>query len=362
LDFDETDSKNWRIDEDYHLTMGIGEAGERDAALVRERFLLSVIIHLVVVIVVVTNPDLFDRLFPPQPEDEPVVPENVTLVYTPPPAERPQLVAPPPPAPPPPQAQPAPEPPPQPRLQAPAVPRLPQPAVPPPELPRDPGLGGMGDELEARNLPPIGIPELREPAREPPSRGPQPSEPAASPAPPEPKIEAVPRTEDPSQARLQFPVITRPGSGGTEAILRGLARDRATQGGGGVLSGAPTFDPDNPNMSIPGPQILSDTMGVNFQPYLLRIYLLVRRNWYSVIPEIARLGKQGRVALEFSIERNGRVPDLMLRVSSGTDSLDSAALASIRLSNPFPALPPEFPGEDIKLRFIYLYNLPIGSQ
>ena len=230
------------------------------------------------------------------------------------------------------------------------MPRLPQPAAPPPELPPQPGLGGGGDEieLEARRQP-LGIPDLPEPAREPPPA----------------RLESVPQPStpppEPSQARLQFPVITQPGRG-TEAILRGLARDRATQGGGGALSGAPSFDPDNPNMSIPGPQILSDTMGVDFQPYLLRIYLLVRRNWYSVIPEIARLGKQGRVALEFSIERNGRVPDLVLRVSSGTGSLDSAALASIRLSNPFPALPPEFPGEDIRLRFIYLYNVPIGAQ
>jgi len=361
LDFEETDSKKWMIDEDYHLTMGIGEPDERNAALVRERFLLSVIIHLVIVIVVVTNPDLFDRLFPPQPVEVEPRPEDVTLVYTPPPELRPQLTTPPPPAPPPPQPQPqaVPEPQPQaqPQLRAPMMPRLPQPAVPPPEVPRDPGLGGMGEELEARNLPPIGIPELREPAREPPSTAPGPSEP------PEPKIEPVPLPEETesARARLQFPVITGP-SRGTEAILRGLARDRATQGGGGVLSGAPSFDPDNPNMSIPGPQILSDTMGVDFQPYLLRIYLLVRRNWYSVIPEIARLGKQGRVALEFSIERNGRVPDLVLRVSSGTGSLDSAALASIRLSNPFPALPPEFPGEDIRLRFIYLYNVPIGAQ
>jgi protein TonB len=103
-------------------------------------------------------------------------------------------------------------------------------------------------------------------------------------------------------------------------------------------------------------------MGVDFHPYLLRVYLIVRRNWYSVIPEIARLGKQGRVALEFSIERNGRVPDLVLRVGSGTDSLDSAAMASIRLSNPFPALPAEFPGEDIRLRFVYLYNIPLGAN
>ena len=352
MDFDETDSRIRMTDDEYHLTVGIGEPDEGGAALVRERFLLSVIVHLVIIIVVVTNPGLFDRLFPPQVVEVKPPPEDVTLVYTPPPEARPRLTAPPPPAPPPPQPEPAPEQQQaQPQLQVPVTPRLPQPAVPPPEPPKQPGLGGIGEELEARRLPPIGIPELREPAREPPRQA------------PEPKIEPVPRPEESesAQARLQFPVITGP-SRGTEAILRGLARDRATQGGGGVLGGVAEFDPDQPNMSIPGPQILSDTMGVDFQPYLLRIYLLVRRNWYSVIPEIARLGKQGRVALEFSIERNGGVPDLVLRVSSGTNSLDSAALASIRLSNPFPALPPEFPGEDIRLRFIYLYNVPLGTN
>ena len=360
LDFDETDSRTRRFDDGYHPTVGIGEADERNAALVRERFLVSVILHLVVVVVMVTNPDLFDRLFPEQPAEPEPPPQDVTLLYTPPPEDRPQLTAPPlpePPEPPPtpqpePAPEPVPEPQPQPQLQVPVVPRLPQPAVPPVEPPPDPGLGGMGDEeLFARELPPIGIPEMAEPATEPPPQAPDP---------PSPTIEPVPDNEQ-SQARLQFPVIQPPGRG-TEAILRGLARDRVTQGGRGVLDGVPEFDPDNPNMSIPGPQILSDTMGVNFRPYLLRIYLLVRRNWYSVIPEIARLGKQGRVALEFSIRRNGRVPDLELRVSSGTDSLDSAALASIRLSNPFPPLPEEFPGEDIRLRFVYLYNVPIGSR
>ena len=100
-------------------------------------------------------------------------------------------------------------------------------------------------------------------------------------------------------------------------------------------------------------------MGVDFNPYLLRILSLVKRNWYAVIPEIARLGKQGRVVLQFSITKDGMVPDLMLAGSSGTESLDAAALASIRASVPFPPLPPEFPGQDIKLRFIYLYNLPV---
>ena len=63
--------------------------------------------------------------------------------------------------------------------------------------------------------------------------------------------------------------------------------------------------------------------------------------------------------LEFTVLRNGSVPELVLRSGSGMESLDGAALASIRMSIPFPSLPPEFPGQDIRLRFIYLYNMRV---
>jgi TonB family protein len=136
-----------------------------------------------------------------------------------------------------------------------------------------------------------------------------------------------------------------------------MARQHASGQGNAGTGGYVEPDPGNPNFNMPGPQILSDTMGVDFDPYLLRVYLIVRRNWYSVIPEIARLGRQGRVALQFSIRRDGAVPDVVLTSGSGTDSMDSAALSSIRLSNPFPPLPAEFPGGEIRLRFVYFYNI-----
>lgn len=332
------------VDDELHLTVGVGEAGEGSSARVRETFFISVIVHLVLILIVVTNPDIFQRLFPGQVFENPK-PKEVTMLYEPPEAPKP-----------PPKIRPAPQEKPlvEPPVQQPVMPRLPQPPTPPPEPPKQPGLGTRPDEkdLLARQLPPIGLPEFREPAKEPPG--------ASS---PEPKLEPVPAPKpppEPSRAQLQFPAIAPP-ERGTEAILRGLARQNAAKGGAGVPGGITDSDPDHPNLNIPGPQILSDTMGVDFQPYLLRVYLLVRRNWYSVIPEIARLGKQGRVAVEFSILRDGKVPDLILRVGSGTESLDRAALASIRLSNPFPPLPPEFPGSDIRLRFIYLYNVPLGD-
>jgi TonB family protein len=196
----------------------------------------------------------------------------------------------------------------------------------------------------AREVPLIGIPEFPEERNEPTEK--------------QPSLETlpVPKNTTTDQAQLRLPDLTSP-SRGTDALLREMARQHAEGGGTRTGDGFPAVDPNNPDFNLPGPQILSDTMGVDFDPYLLRVYLIVRRNWYSVIPEIARLGRQGRVVLEFSIQRNGNVPNLVLIVGSGTESLDSGALASIRLSNPFPALPAEYPGGEVRLRFVYFYNM-----
>jgi len=122
------------------------------------------------------------------------------------------------------------------------------------------------------------------------------------------------------------------------------------------------FSNPNSGFSLEGPQILSDTQGVDFGPYLARIVEVVRRNWYTMMPESARLGQKGRVALQFAILKDGRVPEVDPVISSGSNALDGAAKAAIDLSVPFPPLPDEFRGNELKLRFIFLYNLGYGPQ
>ena len=104
-------------------------------------------------------------------------------------------------------------------------------------------------------------------------------------------------------------------------------------------------------------ELLSDPAGVDFKPYLIRILATVKRNWQSVIPETARLGRQGRVQIQFAIDRQGGVPKLVIAVPSGTDSLDRAAVAGISASAPFPPLPPEFTGSQVRLQFTFTYNM-----
>lgn len=101
--------------------------------------------------------------------------------------------------------------------------------------------------------------------------------------------------------------------------------------------------------------ILSDTQGVDFGPYLQRILQDVRENWYHLIPESAEM-KKGKLAIEFAITKEGQVADMRLVASSGDAALDRPAWGSITASNPFPPLPSEFTGPYLALRFRFYYN------
>jgi len=70
------------------------------------------------------------------------------------------------------------------------------------------------------------------------------------------------------------------------------------------------------------------------------------------------MGRPGRVLIQFIIDRNGRVPKLVIATPSGTEAFDRAAVAGISASNPFPPLPTEFKGERIVVQLNFAYNMP----
>jgi TonB family protein len=201
----------------------------------------------------------------------------------------------------------------------------------------------------------------------PPPKPPAPKQMAQAPQPAPP----APKKEPPEEAQLHLSTVKPPDMSGSphikipsstpgEAIqqsLRAAIQNPGSPGPVGPGDSADQFQNVQPNFSTSGPIILSDTKGVNFGPYLARVVYIVRRNWYAVIPESARLGEKGRVALVFEIVKDGSVPQLRLLASSGSQALDRAALASIRASNPFPPLPQQFTGKHLVLEFIYFYNL-----
>jgi TonB family protein len=138
-------------------------------------------------------------------------------------------------------------------------------------------------------------------------------------------------------------------------VQQQLEQDRKRYSQGprtGIVSGQ-----EDPNFSTEEPTILSDTKGYDFGPYMNQVINRVRYNWYSLIPEIARLGKKGRVVIIFTITQDGTIANAHIVANSGTEPLDRAAFGSITASNPFAKLPAGFDGDHLDLQFTFLYNI-----
>jgi len=135
-----------------------------------------------------------------------------------------------------------------------------------------------------------------------------------------------------------------------------MVGDLDMSGPGGVGPGV--NQAPSPGVQGSNLELLSDPQGVDFRPYLMQVLAAVRRNWLTVIPESAKLGRRGRVAIQFAIARSGVVNKVVFVQNSGTDALDRATVAGVEMSNPFPPLPSEYKGERVVLQFNFAYNMP----
>jgi len=148
-----------------------------------------------------------------------------------------------------------------------------------------------------------------------------------------------------TKAEEGVPKVQSPAAGGgSEIVLSPDLGARGAASGPGQLSDA---------------QIMSDTQGVDFNPYSQRVVFEIRRAWISVMPEVARAGKRGKVVLQFEILKDGVVPKVLLITSSQSEPLGRAAYAGVTASSPFPPLPPEFKGPMLRLQLGFLYNTPL---
>jgi len=237
---------------------------------------------------------------------------------------------------------------------------------------KDPNKGKVSQELDIRSA----LPQAPSPRA---FRPPAPAGPALLPAPvlgPAPKIEAVIGAPEIAVATGGIPNVPRPVAD-PKLVLESLspaptyqppenpliraprvsveeaARAAAGGGAGGLNSDGQAGDP----ASVGNMQLMSDPQGVDFKPYMLQILASVRRNWFNVIPAIARTGRPGLVTVQFIINKRGEVPKLVIASTSGTLAFDRAAVASISASYPFPPLPSDYTGTEIRLQLAFSYNL-----
>jgi len=223
----------------------------------------------------------------------------------------------------------------------------PRPAEPAP-LPEPPRIDTAGQPL--RNLPqgPLAAQTVPPPHIQPEEK---------------PKLQfETPTAPAPVKGQGKIPIPDTSVAGAIKQLSRGSGGAGLTIGDVGDLgaSGIGEFMnlPPSPGRPASALQLLSDPMGVDFRPYLQAVLQSVRRNWFAVWPESARLGRRGRVAIQFAISHDGDVPKLVIVMPSGAEALDRAAVAGISASNPFPPLPTEYSGGVIRLQLTFLYNVP----
>jgi outer membrane biosynthesis protein TonB len=171
---------------------------------------------------------------------------------------------------------------------------------------------------------------------------------------PQPKLETLPETKPTPPKSFKLPA-----SAAIDQAMRAAAAGRAAgYGGSGGDYGVGFGNPQR--QVLGGAEILSDTMGVDFAPYLSRIQQTINRNWQTIIPEAAMppLMKRGKVVVEFAITKDGKIAGMRIPNGgqSGDVSLDRAAWGGITASNPFPPLPTDFHGDYIAIRCYFYYN------
>jgi TonB family protein len=191
----------------------------------------------------------------------------------------------------------------------------------------------------------------------PPAPAPQQQAQARPPAPPPPPPQQQALLNEPTPAptppaKPSFDTGPQNAGDAIRQAERNAARNGAPSGDYG--QNAPS---QHPAMGV-GPEILSDTLGVDFGPYMKRVIEATYRSWIPIIPESARppLYKQGRVGVRFKIYPDGSVKQMTLEFPSGDVSLDRAAWGGITGASPYPPLPKDFKGPFLELRFGFYYN------
>ncbi|MGD0506858.1 MAG: TonB C-terminal domain-containing protein [Terriglobales bacterium] len=183
---------------------------------------------------------------------------------------------------------------------------------------------------------------------------------------------AQPQPND-QTAQLRLPPQNRPmpdfnarmtAGSAIEQALQAAAANHGSYGGTAGAGGSYGSPGRSGAKALDAYEFTTDTMGVDFGPYMTRIVQIVKQNWYNIMPPSVYppIFKQGKLAIEFVILKDGTVSGLVRDTSSGDVALDRAAWGSITASDPFPPLPKEFPGKLLGLRFYYFYNLEPGAD
>lgn len=189
-------------------------------------------------------------------------------------------------------------------------------------------------------------------------QGPSPEPLAGQETPQPPQPETPPQPEPPKIADAQPNPFQQPPQ---PPSPRSGALGRATQSGGSLGEALRNlqkyvqrdqFDNAQGGGAF-GPAIQFDTKGVEFGPWIRRFVAQVKRNW--LIP-YAAMSMKGHVVVTFNVHKDGTITDLQVVGPSPVDAFNNAAFGALATSNPTAPLPPEYPADKAFFTVTFFYN------
>jgi TonB family protein len=137
--------------------------------------------------------------------------------------------------------------------------------------------------------------------------------------------------------------------------LNALTRDQASRaaqaGGGGEEGGG--YD-RNGGFVDSGP-LSFDTVGYDWGAYAAEMIRKIKRNWD--VPALARYGMKGRITIRFYILKDGRVEMEKILSGSGVPPFDNASFQAIARSSAFRPLPDDLGHDREGVTVTFFYNL-----
>jgi TonB family protein len=200
-----------------------------------------------------------------------------------------------------------------------------------------------------------------------PERVESPAAPRPAPPPPEPQPEAQPgnngQGHDGSEGKSSGPALANNGLLPSAGDIGRGTGTRGTGDGNGLLGKAlrdldryvrqETFDNPGGGDGKFGPSIQFDTKGVEFGPWIRRFIAQIKRNWF--IP-YAAMAMKGHVVVTFYVMKDGRVMELAVPGPCNVDAFNNAAYNAMASSNPTYPLPPEYPSDRAFFTVTFYYN------
>ena len=211
--------------------------------------------------------------------------------------------------------------------------------------------------LEAMNRP---QPPAPQPQPTPQQATPAPVQPQPTPPPPQQQQQSQVEAPRPAAvpARPSFAMGSQNPLDQLQQAMHGASRN-PTSGSSSNLGGSGGLAM-HPGAGAGGLEILSDTQGVDFGPWIRRWRFETMKTWDPLIPDEvnAPILKKGQVLIHFKVLPDGRIMDgsMMLEGRSGDTALDRAAWGALQGSN-YPPLPKDFHGPYLELRALFMYNM-----